>query len=142
MFLALLVPCNKLDLNLHRTFNCTIQRFLFCVNFICFIFGMFAENSAGMRPPTLNIFPSQPMHVDPSSTKVYIYILYYFMYVCIYTGILGQEVVKDVWFFQIIARKILRFLIEFSMGGLVGKCWVGFAGEETISAVHGDVSQP
>ncbi|XAR68568.1 hypothetical protein NMG60_11003742 [Bertholletia excelsa] len=26
------------------------------------------ENS-GMRPPTLNIFPSQPMHVDPSSTK-------------------------------------------------------------------------
>ncbi|XP_019186260.1 PREDICTED: transcription factor TGA2.2-like isoform X2 [Ipomoea nil] len=26
------------------------------------------ENS-GMRPPTLNIFPSQPMHVDPSSTN-------------------------------------------------------------------------
>lgn len=23
----------------------------------------------GMRPPTLNIFPSQPMHVEPSSTK-------------------------------------------------------------------------
>jgi len=21
----------------------------------------------GMRPPTLNIFPSQPMHVDPSN---------------------------------------------------------------------------
>ncbi|KAH7578470.1 hypothetical protein JRO89_XS01G0385800 [Xanthoceras sorbifolium] len=27
-----------------------------------------AENS-GMRPPTLNIFPSQPMHVEPSSTN-------------------------------------------------------------------------
>lgn len=26
-----------------------------------------------MRPPTLNIFPSQPMHVDPSNnSKVYI----------------------------------------------------------------------
>ncbi|XP_071737527.1 bZIP transcription factor TGA10-like [Rutidosis leptorrhynchoides] len=24
--------------------------------------------STGMRPPTLNIFPSQPMHVDPSTT--------------------------------------------------------------------------
>ncbi|KAF7818972.1 bZIP transcription factor TGA10 isoform X1 [Senna tora] len=29
-----------------------------------------AENSSsGMRPPTLNIFPSQPMHVDPPSSK-------------------------------------------------------------------------
>ncbi|XP_035543949.1 bZIP transcription factor TGA10-like isoform X5 [Juglans regia] len=27
-----------------------------------------AENQ-GMRPPTLNIFPSQPMHVEPPSTK-------------------------------------------------------------------------
>lgn len=27
-----------------------------------------AENS-GMRPPTLNIFPSQPMHIEPLSTK-------------------------------------------------------------------------
>ncbi|CAI9097390.1 OLC1v1033798C1 [Oldenlandia corymbosa var. corymbosa] len=27
------------------------------------------QNSAGMRPPTLNIFPSQPMHVDPSSSS-------------------------------------------------------------------------
>ncbi|XP_057982482.1 bZIP transcription factor TGA10 isoform X2 [Malania oleifera] len=27
-----------------------------------------AEN-CGMRPPTLNIFPSQPMHVDPSTNK-------------------------------------------------------------------------
>lgn len=25
--------------------------------------------NTGMRPPTLNIFPSQPMHVEPSSTK-------------------------------------------------------------------------
>ncbi|KAK9187952.1 hypothetical protein WN944_019351 [Citrus x changshan-huyou] len=25
--------------------------------------------SSGMRPPTLNIFPSQPMHVEPSSTN-------------------------------------------------------------------------
>lgn len=31
---------------------------------------LLAENT-GMRPPTLNIFPSQPMHVEPpSSTKV------------------------------------------------------------------------
>ena len=38
---------------------------------------MGAENSTGtgMRPPTLNIFPSQPMHVEPSSTKVSIKIL-------------------------------------------------------------------
>ncbi|KAF9679706.1 hypothetical protein SADUNF_Sadunf06G0042400 [Salix dunnii] len=28
-----------------------------------------AESGAGMRPPTLNIFPSQPMHVEPSSTE-------------------------------------------------------------------------
>lgn len=29
-----------------------------------------AENSSsGMRPPTLNIFPSKPMHVEPSSSK-------------------------------------------------------------------------
>ncbi|CAH9117883.1 unnamed protein product [Cuscuta europaea] len=28
-----------------------------------------ADSSGGMRPPTLNIFPSQPMHVDPSSTN-------------------------------------------------------------------------
>ncbi|XP_059463048.1 bZIP transcription factor TGA10 isoform X2 [Corylus avellana] len=27
------------------------------------------RQNQGMRPPTLNIFPSQPMHVDPSSTK-------------------------------------------------------------------------
>ncbi|KAK9921748.1 hypothetical protein M0R45_030245 [Rubus argutus] len=27
------------------------------------------QNNSGMRPPTLNIFPSQPMHVEPSSTK-------------------------------------------------------------------------
>ncbi|XP_022154222.1 bZIP transcription factor TGA10-like, partial [Momordica charantia] len=27
------------------------------------------RQSSGMRPPTLNIFPSQPMHVDPSPTK-------------------------------------------------------------------------
>ncbi|XP_009626969.1 bZIP transcription factor TGA10-like [Nicotiana tomentosiformis] len=27
------------------------------------------ENNSEMRPPTLNIFPSQPMHVEPSSTK-------------------------------------------------------------------------
>jgi len=28
------------------------------------------ENStSGMRPPTLNIFPSQPMHVEPSSSN-------------------------------------------------------------------------
>ncbi|KAL9336270.1 hypothetical protein Peur_070758 [Populus x canadensis] len=27
------------------------------------------QSGAGMRPPTLNIFPSQPMHVEPSSTK-------------------------------------------------------------------------
>ncbi|KAJ8756334.1 hypothetical protein K2173_025146 [Erythroxylum novogranatense] len=27
------------------------------------------RQSSGMRPPTLNIFPSQPMHVEPSSTK-------------------------------------------------------------------------
>lgn len=27
------------------------------------------NNSEMMRPPTLNIFPSQPMHVEPSSTK-------------------------------------------------------------------------
>ncbi|KAL6141479.1 hypothetical protein ACLB2K_059767 [Fragaria x ananassa] len=27
------------------------------------------QTSSGMRPPTLNIFPSQPMHVEPSSTK-------------------------------------------------------------------------
>ncbi|KAK7826224.1 bzip transcription factor tga10 [Quercus suber] len=27
------------------------------------------RQSQGMRPPTLNIFPSQPMHVEPSSTK-------------------------------------------------------------------------
>ncbi|XP_062006696.1 bZIP transcription factor TGA10 isoform X2 [Rosa rugosa] len=27
------------------------------------------QNSSGMRPPTLNIFPSEPMHVEPSSTK-------------------------------------------------------------------------
>ncbi|KAK3183334.1 hypothetical protein Dsin_030620 [Dipteronia sinensis] len=26
------------------------------------------QNSGGMRPPTLNIFPSRPMHVEPSST--------------------------------------------------------------------------
>lgn len=26
-------------------------------------------DNAGMRPPTLNIFPSQPMHEEPSSTK-------------------------------------------------------------------------
>ncbi|XP_060177315.1 bZIP transcription factor TGA10-like isoform X1 [Lycium barbarum] len=25
--------------------------------------------NSGMRPPTLNIFPSQPMHIEPSSTK-------------------------------------------------------------------------
>lgn len=29
---------------------------------------LLAENS-GMRPPTLNIFPSQPMHVEPLSTN-------------------------------------------------------------------------
>ncbi|KAG6638342.1 hypothetical protein CIPAW_10G028400 [Carya illinoinensis] len=28
------------------------------------------RQSQGMRPPTLNIFPSQPMHVEPSSTKI------------------------------------------------------------------------
>ncbi|KAB1202815.1 Transcription factor HBP-1b(c1) [Morella rubra] len=28
------------------------------------------RQSQGMRPPTLNIFPSQPMHVEPLSTKV------------------------------------------------------------------------
>ncbi|KAL5545506.1 hypothetical protein UlMin_005193 [Ulmus minor] len=28
------------------------------------------NTSHGMRPPTLNIFPSQPMHVEPSSSKV------------------------------------------------------------------------
>ncbi|KAJ7972278.1 Transcription factor like [Quillaja saponaria] len=27
------------------------------------------STSSGMRPPTLNIFPSQPMHVEPPSTK-------------------------------------------------------------------------
>ncbi|KAK2994052.1 hypothetical protein RJ640_010681 [Escallonia rubra] len=27
------------------------------------------RQNGGMRPPTLNIFPSQPMHVEPSSTK-------------------------------------------------------------------------
>ncbi|XP_031259432.1 bZIP transcription factor TGA10 [Pistacia vera] len=27
------------------------------------------RQNSGMRPPTLNIFPSQPMHVEPSSTK-------------------------------------------------------------------------
>ncbi|XAR70015.1 hypothetical protein NMG60_11001829 [Bertholletia excelsa] len=27
------------------------------------------RQNSGMRPPTLNIFPSQPMHVDPPSTK-------------------------------------------------------------------------
>ncbi|KAJ8534246.1 hypothetical protein K7X08_007570 [Anisodus acutangulus] len=27
------------------------------------------QNNSEMRPPTLNIFPSQPMHVEPSSTK-------------------------------------------------------------------------
>ncbi|KAJ8900077.1 hypothetical protein K2173_024193 [Erythroxylum novogranatense] len=27
------------------------------------------RQSCGMRPPTLNIFPSQPMHEEPSSTK-------------------------------------------------------------------------
>ncbi|XP_027070297.1 bZIP transcription factor TGA10 isoform X1 [Coffea eugenioides] len=27
------------------------------------------RQNSGMRPPTLNIFPSQPMHVDPSSAK-------------------------------------------------------------------------
>ncbi|KAH9705836.1 transcription factor TGA10 [Citrus sinensis] len=27
------------------------------------------HKSSGMRPPTLNIFPSQPMHVEPSSTN-------------------------------------------------------------------------
>ncbi|KAJ6381015.1 hypothetical protein OIU77_029837 [Salix suchowensis] len=27
------------------------------------------QGGAGMRPPTLNIFPSQPMHVEPSSTE-------------------------------------------------------------------------
>ncbi|XP_021678564.1 bZIP transcription factor TGA10-like isoform X2 [Hevea brasiliensis] len=27
------------------------------------------RQSSGMRPPTLNIFPSQPMHVEPSSAK-------------------------------------------------------------------------
>ncbi|KAB5551853.1 hypothetical protein DKX38_009164 [Salix brachista] len=30
---------------------------------------VYAEGGAGMRPPTLNIFPSQPMHVEPSSTE-------------------------------------------------------------------------
>ncbi|KAK9123069.1 hypothetical protein Sjap_012671 [Stephania japonica] len=28
------------------------------------------QSSSGIRPPTLNIFPSQPMHVEPSSTRV------------------------------------------------------------------------
>ncbi|CAH9068563.1 unnamed protein product [Cuscuta epithymum] len=28
-----------------------------------------SDSSGGMRPPTLNIFPSQPMHVEPSSTN-------------------------------------------------------------------------
>ncbi|PON52261.1 Basic-leucine zipper transcription factor [Parasponia andersonii] len=28
-----------------------------------------STGSTGMRPPTLNIFPSQPMHVEPTSTK-------------------------------------------------------------------------
>ncbi|KAH9705837.1 transcription factor TGA10 [Citrus sinensis] len=28
-----------------------------------------SAESSGMRPPTLNIFPSQPMHVEPSSTN-------------------------------------------------------------------------
>ncbi|KAK6778917.1 hypothetical protein RDI58_025635 [Solanum bulbocastanum] len=27
------------------------------------------QNNYGMRPPTLNIFPSQPMHIEPSSIK-------------------------------------------------------------------------
>lgn len=27
------------------------------------------SSSSGMRPPTLNIFPSQPMHVEPSSSN-------------------------------------------------------------------------
>ncbi|CAK8543323.1 unnamed protein product [Lathyrus sativus] len=27
------------------------------------------NSTSGMRPPTLNIFPSQPMHVDPSSSN-------------------------------------------------------------------------
>lgn len=34
-------------------------------------FRWFCAESSGMRPPTLNIFPSEPMHVvDPSATKV------------------------------------------------------------------------
>ncbi|KAK4378041.1 hypothetical protein RND71_004337 [Anisodus tanguticus] len=37
-------------------------------NFI-FIYFSVTENNSEMRPPTLNIFPSQPMHVEPSSTK-------------------------------------------------------------------------
>ncbi|KAK1386677.1 bZIP transcription factor TGA10 [Heracleum sosnowskyi] len=28
------------------------------------------RHNSGMRPPTLNIFPSQPMHVDPSASKL------------------------------------------------------------------------
>ncbi|XP_009798380.1 bZIP transcription factor TGA10-like [Nicotiana tabacum] len=27
------------------------------------------RHNSGVRPPTLNIFPSQPMHIEPSSTK-------------------------------------------------------------------------
>ncbi|KAG5242733.1 bZIP transcription factor [Salix suchowensis] len=39
-------------------------------NFIIYAdLGVCAEGGAGMRPPTLNIFPSQPMHVEPSSTE-------------------------------------------------------------------------
>lgn len=39
--------------------------------FYFYFCDIFVENNYGMRPPTLNIFPSQPMHIEPSSTKVY-----------------------------------------------------------------------
>lgn len=32
--------------------------------------GFTWAESGGMRPPTLNIFPSQPMHIEPSNNKV------------------------------------------------------------------------
>lgn len=61
----------KMLFSVRCRFVCSIRQFR-SSNFYVYGFFLNAENS-GMRPPTLNIFPSQPMHVEPSSpTKVYI----------------------------------------------------------------------
>jgi hypothetical protein len=78
---------------LSNHFLCLLKNrlFLFLISFLfwlylCYTYLMqlnlvnvwfYAENSSssGMRPPTLNIFPSQPMHVEPSSSNSKVWLI-------------------------------------------------------------------